>query len=91
MLHRTQIMLETNQYELLKEVARRRQQSLSAVLREIVDRWSVHQQDEWDQKTVENDPIWELCGLIPTNSNVDPAASEHLDPFIYRADWQEKP
>lgn len=89
MLHRTQILLKPKQYQRLKTEAQRQQQSLSAVIRDIIDQWYAEQLDEWPEAIRENDPIWTLSGIIPPAPDVDPATSEHVDSYIYRADWSE--
>jgi hypothetical protein len=89
MLHRTQILLEPKHYEQLKVKAHHRQQSLSELVREIIDQWLIQEQEEWDAELLANDPIWELCGLIPADDAVPANISENVDKYLYRVDWQE--
>ena len=86
MLHRTQILLKPGHYRQLKAKAQDRQQSLSALLREIIDQWLVQEQEEWDAELLANDPMWDLCGMV---SGDDPDISENIDKYVYRLDWQE--
>jgi hypothetical protein len=90
MLHRTQILLEPSHYQQLKAKAYHRQQSLSELVREIIDQWLIQEQEEWDEEILTNDPIWELEGLIPADDSVPVDVSENVDKYLYRADWQER-
>jgi hypothetical protein len=79
MLRRTQVLLEAEQYRLLKEEALRRGQSVSSLVREIVQQWLIR-----------NDPIWEVAGIIADRDDVPRDVSENVDKYVYRADWLER-
>jgi len=55
-MHRTQIQLEEHQYRYLQKRARESEQSLSALLRDIVAAYMR------DRPTAE-DPLWDLVGM----------------------------
>jgi hypothetical protein len=89
MLHRTQVLLEPNHYRQLKAKAHNRQQSLSSLVREIIDQWLIQEEGGWAPEHLGDDPMWELCGLIPADDRVPTNISENVDKYVYRVDWQE--
>jgi hypothetical protein len=75
MLRRTPLALEVETYRLLKEAAQRREQSVSSLVREIIEQW-----------LKKDDPIWKVVGIA---SGGAPYVSENIDKHLYQDDWKE--
>ena len=73
-MHRTQIQLEERQFRYLKTEARRNGKSISALLRELVDR-HIHEQDKSG-----NDPLLEIVGMAEGPAGA--TARDH-DDYLY--------
>jgi len=58
-MHRSQIMLQETQYRFLVDEARRTGRSISAILRELIDRRMQSQR----QSSLERDPLWDMVGI----------------------------
>ena len=58
-MHRSQIMLEETQYRFLTDEARRTGQSISSILRELIDRRMQSQR----QPSLKRDPLWDMVGI----------------------------
>ncbi len=58
-MHRSQIMLKETQYRFLVDEAQRTGQSISSILRELIDRRMQSQR----QSSLERDPLWDMVGL----------------------------
>jgi hypothetical protein len=73
--HRTQISLETWQYEALMEVSRKTRKSLAGILRELItEKFS---RDKVDQA---NDPIMSIIGM---GSGDGKAVARNHDKILY--------
>ncbi|MBI4378632.1 MAG: hypothetical protein HY578_05990 [Nitrospinae bacterium] len=73
--HRTQISLEDWQYQILMEISKKTQKSLSSIIRELIS-------EKLSRQTVktEEDPIWGIIGLGTGDGSS--VAREH-DRFLY--------
>ncbi len=58
-MHRSQIMLRETQYRFLVDEAQRTGQSISSILRELIDRRMQSQR----QSSLERDPLWDMVGI----------------------------
>ena len=58
-MHRSQIVLEETQYRFLVDEAQRTGQSISSILRELIDRRMRSQR----QSSLERDPLWDMVGI----------------------------
>ncbi len=58
-MHRSQIMLEETHYRFLVDEAQRTGQSISSILRELIDRRMQSQR----QPSLERDPLWDMVGI----------------------------
>jgi hypothetical protein len=73
--HRTQISLETWQYEALMEVSRKTRKSLAGILRDLIA-----EKFAGDKIKKENDPI---MGIIGLGSGDGQAVARNHDKFLY--------
>jgi spermidine synthase len=74
-LHRTQVYLEDNQYELLRSLARRKGKSLAAVLRDILDAYL-----KAPTGTAHSDPFRRVIGL---GEGDGAAVAENYEDYLY--------
>jgi len=81
-MRRTQILLEPRQYYFVRDEAKLRNTSLSALIRQWIDQRMELAQPE----NLDNDPFWELAGIISD----DPDVARDHDKYIYRIDWREQ-
>ena len=79
-MHRSQILLEPRQYYYVRDEARRRNMSLSALIRQWIDQ----QMDTKIGDNLEEDPFWEMIGM----GSDDPDVARNHDMYIYRIDWR---
>ena len=56
-MHRTQISIPEHQYRFLVDEAKRRNRSISALLREWID------QQMRARQSLEDDPLWDMVGI----------------------------
>jgi len=74
-LNRTQVLLTRAQHHYLKSRAVRQGSNVSAIVRELI------QTDmERRQQAIENDPFWEIVGMV---AGGDPDAGVEHDHFVY--------
>lgn len=77
-MHRLQISLTQAQYEFLKSEAFVSEQSMAAVLRDLLDEIILRRQAE----SLDSDPIWQAVGIgqdIPGPTDV----SRNVDKYLY--------
>ncbi|MEW6187980.1 MAG: ribbon-helix-helix domain-containing protein [Thermodesulfobacteriota bacterium] len=79
--HRTQISLETWQYEALMEVSRKTRRSLAAILRDMIA-----EKFAGDKINPAEDPI---MGIIGIGSGDGKAAARNHDKFLYNHNRRE--
>lgn len=58
-MHRTQVMLEEEQHRFLVDEARRKGESIAALIRQLIDEY-IRAQSEIP---LEQDPLWDMVGI----------------------------
>lgn len=75
-VHRTQILIDSWQYQLLNNLSKRSRKSISAIIRELInEKFSKSPQD------IQKDSIFNVIGI--GSGDGTPCAREH-DQFIYQ-------
>jgi hypothetical protein len=77
-MHRSQVMLEEEQYRFLADEAKRKGKSISALLREWIDQRIRAQR----QSPLEQDPLWDMIGIARGGSD---KISEDHDRYLAEA------
>lgn len=73
-MHRTQILLEEQQYRFLQAVAKRSGKSMSAILRDVVN---MHMREQPHA----DDSLWDIVGMADGDEGT--TARDH-DKYLYR-------
>lgn len=74
-MKRTQIILQERQYQELREIAGRKKQSVSSIIREMID-------DKLNQFRISSkDPLFDIVGMVEGKGE---AISENVDKRLYR-------
>ncbi|MBN1993139.1 MAG: hypothetical protein JW953_10580 [Anaerolineae bacterium] len=84
-MKRVQIILEEWQHQWLSTEAQRQNESMSALLRQILTEGIERRRaEDWT-----DDPLWGIIGLAEGPN--DGITSENLDEFIYQTNWRNRP
>jgi hypothetical protein len=86
MARRITAFLEETQHQWLRQEARRRGVSVSALIREAIETLRAHQ--AW--RPLDESPFWELVGAGRSRRK-GPAISEHVDAWIYPVPSHRRP
>ncbi len=76
MAHRTQLYLEDNQFEYLKNLARSEKKSIAQIIRD----WIEEKRQKKMAKNYEKDSFWKICGLFNSGK---PDMAQNFDDYLY--------
>lgn len=76
MTHRTQLYLDSSQYEFLKDLARSEKKSIAQIIREWID----ERRQKRALAKIEKDPFWELRGIGASGHH---DVARRFDEYLY--------
>ena len=82
---RTQIYLEKEQYQHLKQLSKSSEKTMAALIREAIDCYLIQEQSP--QMLSAQDPIFDLIGMFESDSS---DGSRHRDTYLYDAERQQR-